>query len=351
MAKPPPPGVPQLEDGYLRLANALVDAMIRTRMLASEKDVFLLALRQAYGFNEKEAGLSVRFVVERTGCSMSTASAALRALVDARMLEVVRERQGRTPAVYRIQKDFRLWAGYEAPHDSAEPNDSRFDMPNPDRAQRFDMPNASEDSTLRHAGPENENSRFDMSNSSGSPRFDMPNASRAQRFAMPNDQRHDHEIDHDPLSSTIHMSDSSSADLSSGEEDLSADPSSRSNDWKSEIRPAGLQALLRLSPGGVPLHYRNRLEQILDSAAERERLLPSLLAAVERTVPRVRDGQVEQRNAIGYALAIAAGLLKDPLPAPPPLAHNWSHDPEGKPLRAAAASPAPPRSPWDNILA
>src|SRR3990167_9144794 len=50
---------PQLEDGYIRIANEIVDKLISYRISGEEWQILLVVLRKTYGFHKKEDHTSI----------------------------------------------------------------------------------------------------------------------------------------------------------------------------------------------------------------------------------------------------------------------------------------------------
>ena len=59
----------QLENGYTRIANELLDAVIKTPFISTHLKIVLVCWRYLYGFNRKQAELSESFISKATGIS------------------------------------------------------------------------------------------------------------------------------------------------------------------------------------------------------------------------------------------------------------------------------------------
>jgi len=55
-----PKGNPQLNDGYTKIANELLEAVIGGSFTLQETKILLAVIRQTYGYNRKEAEISTR---------------------------------------------------------------------------------------------------------------------------------------------------------------------------------------------------------------------------------------------------------------------------------------------------
>ena len=58
---------PQLENGYIRIANEIVDALMKINISCYQMRVLLCIFRKTYGYNKKEDWISVSQIVTSTG--------------------------------------------------------------------------------------------------------------------------------------------------------------------------------------------------------------------------------------------------------------------------------------------
>ena len=49
---------PQIENGYTKIANELLDALCKTKMPGTSRQIFNVILRKTYGFNRKKDSIS-----------------------------------------------------------------------------------------------------------------------------------------------------------------------------------------------------------------------------------------------------------------------------------------------------
>ncbi len=95
---------PQLENGYVRIANELCDAMMATEFTGREFRTLLAIIRYSYGWNKKEAYLTVKQIHQVTGLSeYSTVSKVLRRLITKNVLIQC------APDIYQLNKDYARW--------------------------------------------------------------------------------------------------------------------------------------------------------------------------------------------------------------------------------------------------
>jgi phage replication O-like protein O len=108
----PPVASPQLENGYTRIANELLEAKAKARFSAAEHSVLDVVLRECYGRNggQKECFLSFEGISTKTGLPESTTSWAITRLCRRNVL--IRDRHTYPPKT-SIQKDYEQWKPQE----------------------------------------------------------------------------------------------------------------------------------------------------------------------------------------------------------------------------------------------
>lgn len=97
---------PQCEDGFVRIANELYDVALRELAPAYWK-IFCAVIRMTYGYNRKEADVSVARIAEMCGMSIRQVKEGLARLVARRVLYV--RKNGPKPMTIKIVKDYELW--------------------------------------------------------------------------------------------------------------------------------------------------------------------------------------------------------------------------------------------------
>ena len=89
------PRGPQLEDGFTRIANELLDALCRADFTAREFRVVHFVIRQTYGWNDKAKRMSSTFIAGGTGLHESDCSKVLNELIRRRV--IIRHGGSRSP--------------------------------------------------------------------------------------------------------------------------------------------------------------------------------------------------------------------------------------------------------------
>lgn len=77
---------PQLEDGYTRIANEILEALIKAKLNGYEWRIVITVLRKTYGFRKKADWISNSQFVDMTGITKSHVSDAIKRLVSRNIL-------------------------------------------------------------------------------------------------------------------------------------------------------------------------------------------------------------------------------------------------------------------------
>src|SRR4030067_466508 len=99
---------PQLENGYLKIANEIMDALIKNNLSGQEVRAILFVIRKTYGFNKKEDYIALRQFWEILGISKTRASQVVNSLGLMKILTVTENLNGKVKK-YLFNKDFDDW--------------------------------------------------------------------------------------------------------------------------------------------------------------------------------------------------------------------------------------------------
>lgn len=102
---------PQKEDGYVSIANPLFEALYKSEFNARELKVLLCIIRFTYGFNKKEAKMSLSYIEAQTGIAAPHISAALKHLEECHVI-TISKRSGITAQTLAIHKNYEDWKCY-----------------------------------------------------------------------------------------------------------------------------------------------------------------------------------------------------------------------------------------------
>ena len=99
---------PQIEDGYTRIANKILENLIAFDLSGQEVRVALFVIRKTYGFSKTEDIISLSQVMDATGMSKVRASQVVNRLQLMKILTVTENING-VSKKYKFNKDFQAW--------------------------------------------------------------------------------------------------------------------------------------------------------------------------------------------------------------------------------------------------
>lgn len=97
---------PQKENGYVPIANDVIDALTQTRISGEAMQVLFHIFRKTYGFNKKEDAISLNQFALATGLKKNSVCRALRKL---KQLNLITQKGYSKAIIYRFNKDFDTW--------------------------------------------------------------------------------------------------------------------------------------------------------------------------------------------------------------------------------------------------
>ncbi|AUT46989.1 replication protein [Achromobacter sp. AONIH1] len=101
-----PAASPQVEDGYTRISNELLGALVLADLSKQQWEVMMAVIRKTYGFNKTEDDIALSQLAAMTDGDRGNLSRAVAGLVSRRMLNRSRGRHGQ---MLSINKDYTLW--------------------------------------------------------------------------------------------------------------------------------------------------------------------------------------------------------------------------------------------------
>ena len=93
---------PRIKDGYTRIANELLEAIIRTPMSDYEHRVFWLIVRKTFGFNKESDWIAQKQIVLATGILKQNVYKTTNKLLKRKMITKVGK-------LLSIQKNYERW--------------------------------------------------------------------------------------------------------------------------------------------------------------------------------------------------------------------------------------------------
>ena len=98
---------PQLENGYTKIANEIMDAFSNIRIAGEQMQCLMFILRKTYGYHKKEDSISLSQFAEATGLRKQHICRALNALRDRNI--IVTKNGNRNITTYSFNKSYKKW--------------------------------------------------------------------------------------------------------------------------------------------------------------------------------------------------------------------------------------------------
>ncbi|MCI1966323.1 MAG: replication protein [Oscillospiraceae bacterium] len=99
----------QLEKGYTRIANDLLEALARAPLNGTQFRIVMLILRETYGFQRKECSCSETYAASRLGLRRQNVHRELKFLLNHNILSVVQAATFTRPRIISINKHYDTW--------------------------------------------------------------------------------------------------------------------------------------------------------------------------------------------------------------------------------------------------
>jgi phage replication O-like protein O len=99
---------PQLENGYTKISNELLDAICKLNLSGNEFKILFFIIRQTYGYNHKEHELALSFISKAVNILPPHVSRALKKMSDLNVI-TIQAAHGIKPQIISLQKDYSKW--------------------------------------------------------------------------------------------------------------------------------------------------------------------------------------------------------------------------------------------------
>lgn len=99
---------PQKENGYVPIANEIMDALGRFRIPGECRQVLDVIFRKTYGFNKKEDAIANSQFVEFTGMKKGNVSRSLSKLITNKIV-IRSDNTSKDGSILKINKDYQAW--------------------------------------------------------------------------------------------------------------------------------------------------------------------------------------------------------------------------------------------------
>lgn len=113
---------PQLEDGFTRIANELMENVPKFKLNGTQLRIILIIWRYTYGFKRKQHEFSISFLAEALETSKSHVDKELKSLIERNVLQVVGRARSRS-RIITFNKNYSEWV-----NDRSTPNSVREDV-------------------------------------------------------------------------------------------------------------------------------------------------------------------------------------------------------------------------------
>lgn len=100
---------PQIENGYTRIANELLEAICRLNISGNEMRILLYIIRRTYGFNRSYAEIPLSDISAALGMKKGNVSRGIKKLREANIVDH-RPNKGTTPQTVSINKNYDEWS-------------------------------------------------------------------------------------------------------------------------------------------------------------------------------------------------------------------------------------------------
>lgn len=100
---------PQLEDGYTKISNQIIDALAKVDLNGTEQKVLWCIFRYTYGFNRKSHKLSATFIAKYGNCSIEAVKKAIKRLKNENIVLCVNSEKRGVCSELMFNKNFDEW--------------------------------------------------------------------------------------------------------------------------------------------------------------------------------------------------------------------------------------------------
>jgi phage replication O-like protein O len=100
---------PQVENGYTRIANELLEAILRYRCSGAQKDIILAVIRATYGFHQKSRAIGTAYLAKLTGRHPRNIAAGVAELLRRKVLTETQVYTANKPRTLSLNKNYDEW--------------------------------------------------------------------------------------------------------------------------------------------------------------------------------------------------------------------------------------------------
>jgi len=99
----------QLENGYTRIANELLESLSQVKLNGTQYAILLCVIRSTYGFQKKSHELSLNYIKKYTGRNKNHIKKELDKLIDKKVVKVYKKPTFNKSRKLGINKDYTVW--------------------------------------------------------------------------------------------------------------------------------------------------------------------------------------------------------------------------------------------------
>lgn len=100
---------PQLEHGYTRIANQILEALAITNLNGTQRRILDVVFRQTYGYQRKNHDLSITFIANATNIHKKQVQRELTVLIERKIITVVTEATFNKSRIIAFNKNYNEW--------------------------------------------------------------------------------------------------------------------------------------------------------------------------------------------------------------------------------------------------
>jgi len=102
---------PQLENGYVRIASELIEALARAKFNGTQRRIIDVVIRNTYGYGKKTASLSDGFISRATGIHPKQINREINTLITNNVLYLESKGDFTNARIIGLNKNYEAWAG------------------------------------------------------------------------------------------------------------------------------------------------------------------------------------------------------------------------------------------------
>lgn len=100
---------PQLEDGYTRIANEILEVVSKVKLNGTQYKILITIWRYTYGFNRKDSEFSLNFLSEATNSNKQQVKRELDRLIESKVISVVEKADFNSSRRLSFNKKYSEW--------------------------------------------------------------------------------------------------------------------------------------------------------------------------------------------------------------------------------------------------